>query len=971
MFSKHYHEDLTVFHVNTMPKRAYYIPYGKEETALAGKREASERLQLLNGEWDFKYYDSYLDAESLDSFDAVISVPSNWEMAGYGWHQYINSRYPIPYNPPYVPDDNPCGVYRKRFHAEGGEDVSVIFEGVASCFYLWVNGEFVGYSQVTHNTAEFDLTPFVKEGENEITAAVLKWCDGTYLESQDMFRMSGIFRDVYLLRRPKERIRDFVIRQTVAEDFSCAAVTVDVTADREFSWRIAETGQSGTGRDGFTVEIENPRLWTAETPELYTLILECNGEYIAQKIGVRDITIKEGVLYLNGSNIKLKGVNRHDANPYRGYAVTREDMIEDLRLMKRHNVNAIRTSHYPSCPEFYEMCNEYGFYVMDEADYETHGVADICEGSNYSRITQEEQYTAAILDRVESVVLRDRNQPCVILWSMGNESGYGRNLELALKWTKETDPSRPTHYESLGDINVHHPDRLCFYYPDYSNLDTFSGMYTHYAQVEAYCQGYYHPPFMGNKRPFIMCEYSFGMGNNAGDLEDYQKVFYRYDKACGGFVWEWCDHGVYAGEKNGRKMFLYGGDHGEVIHDAHCCVNGFVTADRQVTSKLLELKNVFRPVRITREDGYVVVDNKMDFVNLKDYVTITYEVMEGGRCIRRGELEEPDIPAHTKKRYAIEGELITFTVRAKHDGHFIEEGYELGIDQIKETVMEKPVFQRAEVSLSEDRRYIYGEQNGVKWTFDKRRCIFTSVAKEGKELLTAPMEYNIWRAPINCSTGRAQWLQAGYDRAYVKRYDCRIEGSEIYARFALTSTCNRPIMEVEARYSFSESGGVRGELSCKRNPGMPFLPRFGIRLFLPNEMERADYTGYGPNAGYIDKHQSCIFGDFTATADEMHEDFVVPQENGSRWGVERLSVTDGSRRLKVSADEEFCFNLSHYTQEELYAKTHNFELERSKDTILCIDYRQSGIGGIGIDMLSERYQLCDKSFAFGFMLEIE
>ncbi|MEG2381473.1 MAG: glycoside hydrolase family 2 TIM barrel-domain containing protein, partial [Oscillospiraceae bacterium] len=669
---KFLHENLEVFHFNTKPKRAYYIPYHNVNAALSMEREQSENFILLNGIWDFKYYDSFYNIEEEYKFKKQIKVPSNWEIEGYGQHQYLNNRYPIPYNPPFVPDDNPCGIYRKFVEVHDFQNVYINFEGVDSCFYLLVNQKFVGYSQVSHNNSEFDISEYLIDGKNEITVIVLKWCDGTYLESQDKLRMSGIFRDVYLLKRPKNHVENFIISQEFSNDFSTA--TINVKTDKPVNYRILEINREGKGINEFSETITNPLLWNAETPNLYTLVLEYNGEVIVQKIGLRKIEIKKSVLYINDKKIKIKGVNRHDSSPYRGYAVNNADMLKDLCLMKQHNVNAIRTSHYPNSPVFYEMCNKYGFYLFDEADIESHGVGELCENASINHIANDKRFTKAILDRVESMVVRDINQPCVIAWSMGNESGFGENFEEALKWTKEYDTGRITHYESavcdLGD-----------YVPDFKNLDVYSKMYEGYNDMEKYLKGEFSHETLGNKRPYIICEYSHAMGNGLGDLEDYQKVIYKYDNACGGFVWEWCDQGVYTGLEKGREKFFYGGDFGEEMHDGVYCMDGIVTPNREITTKLLEFKNVMRPVRCYIGDGGIYLENMMDFLNLKDYLYIEYEISKNGEILKTGILENVDIKPHCRKLYKLAGECITFFFKAKNGSPFIEKGCVLGHDQ--------------------------------------------------------------------------------------------------------------------------------------------------------------------------------------------------------------------------------------------------------------------------------------------------
>ncbi|MGN0700326.1 MAG: glycoside hydrolase family 2 TIM barrel-domain containing protein [Oscillospiraceae bacterium] len=556
-----YHEDPQSLHINTLSKHCYFIPFAEGQDAFAD-REQSDRFELLNGDWGFRYYDSIIDLE--DDFVSVsaektIPVPSNWQLHGYDKPQYTNICYPIPYDPPYVPDDIPVGVYSRDYsYTPDGIDRILVFEGVDSCIYLYINGEFVGYSQVSHSTSEFDITPYLYEGENRITAAVLKWCDGTYLEDQDKFRLSGIFRDVYVLSRPKNRLENYVIKTVLSEDFSSAQLSFtpygcDVSAVLSDALGNVISEFSASEKTTVFAEIPAPVLWSAEMPYLYKLTITAGNEIIGERVGFRKFTSENGVVKINGKAVKFKGVNRHDSYPNTGYYCSVAQMRQDLELMKRHNVNAVRTSHYPNSPLFYQLCDEYGMYVIDEGDMESHGCVEVYNDFKWSweggyngiaLLAMDKRFEAAISDRAESLVKRDINRPCVVFWSLGNESGYGTNMLAAGELVKSLDDTRLLHYES-----THHLD-------DTPNdiLDVVSQMYTSPEDMQKFLQN------EQETRPFILCEYCHAMGNGPGDLEDYHNAFYSHERFCGGFVWEWSDHACILGyTEDGKPKYGYGG----------------------------------------------------------------------------------------------------------------------------------------------------------------------------------------------------------------------------------------------------------------------------------------------------------------------------------------------------------------------------------------------------------------------------
>lgn len=992
---KTFHENPDVLHVGTCPNRSYYIPYANAEEAEWG---GSSRVRDLNGTWEFKYYPSFsqvfpgglagdfaVDEEEMD----LIEVPSCWQNWGYDRHQYTNVRYPFPFDPPFVPDENPCGLYVKTFLMEPAElefRNFLNFEGVDSCFYLWVNGEFTGYSQVSHSTSEFEITDLLHEGENTIAVLVLKWCDGSYLEDQDKLRMSGIFRDVMILSRPQNHIRDFFLHTDLSEDFSSAEVWADldlcgeipVTAEL-FDADGASLGSCNAQNGKIRFSLEHPVLWNAETPYQYTLLLKTDDEVISQKVGVRKVEVKDGVVLLNGTAIKIFGVNRHDSDPVTGYTISREQAMVDLLLMKQHNINGIRTSHYPNAPWFPQLCSEMGFYMIGESDLESHGGAE-CMGhyssDHYSDIALNPLFAKGILDRVQRNVIRDKNNAAILIWSLGNEAGFSESMEDAGRWIKEYDPSRLTHYEN---VNMEAYGRK----NDTSMLDLKSRMYWGVEDID----GYFAEE--GSKKPLVLCEFIHAMGNGPGDIEDYMDRIFRYDGFVGGYVWEWCDHAVYGGTTaDGREIYRYGGDFGEFPHDNNFCMDGLVYPDRTPHTGLLEYKNCIRPVRASWKDknsGEILLRNILDFTNLKDVCQISYEVQQNGETILSGQIETPDIPPHETAAISLGHQdvqgvstvLLHYT--AKEDTPFYEAGHELGFDQLILCEEELPSAELypGEIDLQEDGTKIYLSSPAFSYVFNKSTGLFDSMVKNNTQILAKPIEFNLWRAPTdNDQYIRQKWENCGYDRTTVKVYETHADMEEgnavIRCKLGIAAIYIKRFLLVEAKWIIDSKGTVKASLACEKEPEFPFFPRFGLRLFLPEGYQTAEYFGYGPLESYEDKHKASYLGIFSDRVENLHEDYIKPQENGSHWGCRYVTLSDGCAALTVSSQKPFSFNASRYTQEELTAKKHNYEIHKSPYSVLCIDYRMSGVGSnsCGPELLPQ-YRMDETSFTFNFTLEID
>lgn len=973
-----YFENPEKLHIGCEENRAYYIPYSDIETALSGEREKSDRFLLLNGTWKFKYFKNIYECEEFVTDGLTdpdeIPVPSCWQNHGCDKHQYTNTRYPFPFDPPYVPHDNPCGAYVKEFDFKKDSGKYYLnFEGVDSCFYVWINKEFVGYSQVSHSTSEFDITDKLNDGKNTLCVLVLKWCDGSYLEDQDKFRMSGIFRDVYILSRDDEHIRDFFIK--TKKDGS---ITIDIDGP-ETEAVLYDAGKELARQKGTSIEFkaENPTLWNAENPYLYTLVLKCGKEIIVQKIGIREIEIKDSVVYVNDVMVRMKGVNRHDSDPVTGYTISREQALKDLTLMKQCNVNAIRTSHYPNSPWFYEMCDEYGFYVVDEADIESHGCNNLYRKeweSTFGFIAQDPSYSTAILDRIQRCVIRDKNRTSVMLWSLGNESGYGESFEKALEWIKSYDTSRLTHYESSIYESFGHKN-------DVHLLDVYSRMYASPEFIDTYFDVWNNGaewkealPRPDRKKPFMQCEYIHAMGNGPGSIEDYMERMDKYPEFFGAWVWEWCDHAIYKGEKNGKPVYYYGGDHGEFPHDGNFCMDGLVYPDRTPHTGLMEYKNAIRPIRAELKGDRIILTNKLDFTNTADLFDIHFTYYING--ISRGTgvffgngiaphgTEEFILPEYEAKPNDEAGIKIDYIL--KKDMPLVNAGSEMGFDYltIKEGKNERPVHENGSIDFSDAETEITVSGSGFEYKYDKLKGIFTKLT----EAVNSPLEWNIWRAPTdNDRVIRIEWEKAGFDRAYTRAYNTSVQKSDnsvvINTTLAVVSLIVQRIVDIEAQWTIYADGTVALKASCKTDKDMPFLPRFGLRMHICSCMDNVEYFGYGPYESYIDKHLASYPAVFGSTVDMLHEDYIKPQENGSHCGIKYVKLSGNNHEVDVWGNN-LSFNASHYTQEELTNKAHNFELEKCSDIVLCIDYAQSGIGSNSCGpQLSEDRQL-KGSFVF-------
>ena len=919
-----------------MPPRAHYIPYDSLEKALKGDKKSSSYYTLLNGEWDFKYYSRDIDCPDVIGEWDKVTVPSCWQMTGYEKPYYTNVNYPYPVDPPYIPDDNPVGVYRKLIsvdEATAAKENYIVFEGVASCVELFVNGEYVGFSTVSHSTSEFKIN--LKAGENEIIAKVYKWCVGSYLEDQDFFRNNGIFRDVYLLSRNEGHIFDLNVGYDDKNVFcDCAYTLYDADGN--------EVG------DGERV------LWNAEKPYLYTLVVEQAGEFIPVKIGFRTQSVSEkGELLINGVSVKLKGVNHHDTHPTGGYAMTEEFMRFELLKMKELNINCIRTSHYPPQPAFIELCDELGFYVVDEADNETHGFSarEGGWGYDFSNIwpCHNPEWREAHVDRAARLFQRDKNHTCVIMWSLGNEANYGVNTAAMSEYIRANDTKmgykRLIHYENSYCVNTWN-NRSNYKDPD--TVDVVSRMYPMPEELYRYVEN------TGDTRPIFWCEYCHAMGNGPGDLNDYWKVFYKEPQFIGGCIWEWTDHVAPLSE----GKFGYGGDFGEETHDFNFCCDGLVFHDRSFKTGSLEAKAVYQPLHTEWKDGVLTILNRYDFTDLNEAkLRYTYEV--DGKVVKEGTLEVSAKP-HTSVDVALAFENTDCLYGSYLNVHMEKDGREVAATQHKIADGNYVAVGKGSVVIEENGEFAHIKGEGFEYKFNLHYGVLTDL--EG--YLCSPMELTLWRAPTdNDRSIKHKWFEKNYNRMHNKVYSAQVCGNKITVKAALEGVSRAPVFKYTAVYTFFGNGQIDVALDGNFNTAGEYLPRLGFE-FKTAEKD-FEYFGYGPCEAYVDMRNAAKVGMYKSSAEKEYVNYIVPQEHGNHYGTKYLKL--GNYSFVSKNGFEMC--VSDYSTKELDAKRHSFELVKNGFTNVRIDYKVSGIGSgsCGPQLLSQ-YKMRDAKVSFNFSI---
>lgn len=982
-----YFESLETLHVNTCPQKNYYIPFSTEkELGKVQKCQDSPFYHDLNGTWDFSYEKNGRVIEIEDYFggdktyQTTQTVPSVWQMAGFGQVQYTNVKYPIPYDPPYVPYDNPVGIYRRNLTISKKEkDYFLNFEGVDSCFYVYLNGEFVGFSQISHANQTFDVTKFLQDGDNELVVFVLKWCVGTYFEDQDKFRFSGIFRDVYLLEREKERLESFYLKEEVDVENRQVKLMVNANYTKVpdeigvelFDPKGALVNKqvlSNEEAQHFEMNVRDAFLWSAETPYLYTLSLTVGKEVVEKRIGFRKIEIKDKVLYFNDEAIKIHGVNLHDSDPKKGSAVSIEDLKKDLMIMKAHNVNGIRTSHYPKAPEFYELCNEMGFYVMSEADVECHGVTELPGPGDwlakYSLLAEQDIYSDLIVDRVEHSMIPFLNEPSIFMWSMGNESGYGVVFEKGLKRAKELDTSRPLHFESVRYKNpkLEH---------DESNIYVHSRMYPSLLEIEEYFSSDF-------KLPYVLCEYAHAMGNGPGDFAAYDEYLQKEKSFFGLFVWEWCDHAVDFGD----GKLLYGGDNGEFPHDGNFCVDGLVSPNRIPHEGLKEFRQIYRPLRLVAYDKKVktlTFKNMLGFTNARDVLKVTYRLYQNQHLLIEGILSLPDVQPGEE----VTVNLPTFA-ESELKGSYLHLDYLdstssifLGGDEVH-FFEKRPTFVESKENhafdIEEKEANFIVTNDLVTFEIAKHHGMITSIKKAGKELLETESRIELFRAPTdNDRNVKNSWYQVGFDNYEIRGYSYHQEENQLTFHLKLLPVYRSYLAEVFLTYHFLPTGELKVAMDVHKNPVVPALPRIGFVLPLVKGFTTSHYFGLGPTESYQDKKNAARLGFYESTISDFYQDHLKPQEHGERSECSYASFESDKAKVEIIGhSQHFGFNFSEYTVEELATKAHNWELKKSTSHDLIIDYKQAGIGSNSCGpALASQYQLDDLKVEFEFGIRID
>ena len=996
---KDYHKDLNTMHIGTEKPRAYFIPYGTEQSALYGSRENSCFFKNLSGSWDFKFYGSVEDVpndrEASIEFTEKMPVPSSWQYSvgkGYDVPQYTNVTYPFPYDPPKVPEKNPAAIYNRTFTLTdtvvSGKDIMLNFDGVDSCFYLFVNGDFAGYSEVSHATSEFNITHLVHAGENTLTVLVVKWCSASYLEDQDKFRSSGIFREVYLLFRARRRIEDISVSAIPTPSLRSAPVTVRLKTNRpvEVHYTLKDKcgvtlAEGDATADGSTeiaiAEIKSPKLWSDEDPYLYTLILKADDEYIRELVGVRRLEVKKNVLYINGEKVKLKGVNRHDSNPFVGAAVTLESMREDLMIMKRNNINTVRTSHYPNDPRFYELCDIYGLYVCDEADAECHGIPEIyCDDPD---ITNDPAWEHLYIDRIERLYERDKNRPSIIMWSVGNESGPGRNHKAMRDYLKSRDTVRLIHQEDetrrAYDIDmaaaagkpVTTPSE---FYRAYTELE--SRMYPDVSTLD-----YYFNKNTKANGPLFLCEYVHAMGNGPGGIEDYVDLMYKHDEFLGGCVWEFCDHSVAMGKyRFASPDFIYGGDSGEFPHDSNFCVDGLVDPDRKLHTGMYEVKAAYRPVDFSYEDGKLTVKSRRLFTDLSDLL-ISYTVEKDGTVIKSVALGTLDIAPGKKKSFKIDADArgfttVNVTATLAEAREYAPVGYEVARAQfiVSSEIEEK--YSMLGATLTEDDAAFRVRFDESEITVGKNSGLIERFTADGEEMITEPITPTIWRAPTdNDRKIKREWIAKHYDNTHLRCDGVHAEetahGIKIESKLSLLAEDGSTILVMDISYDVTGGRGV--SITCRATVecGMPPLPRFGFRFTLPERMEKMRYFGYGPYESYQDKRLSSYISLHRTTVTDNFVSYIKPQENGAHYGCRFADVYGDHGHGIYFSSKLFSLSASHYTPEALTEAAHRYELTPALESTVIIDYRNAGIGSASCGpTLPEMYRISEGEIDFSF-----
>lgn len=966
--------------INRMPARAHFLTFPSKEKALLNNNRYTHAFKNLNGVWKFMFLDApeYSPEGFFNSdFDVTkmddITVPGNWQLQGYGKMHYSDLWYNFPINPPYVPTENPTGIYKRTFFVEESyrdKKIIIRFCGVDSAYHLWINGKEVGYSKVARNESEFDITDLIRVGEeNDVTVRVYQWSDGTYLEDQDMWWESGIFRDVELIGVPKDGINDYKVIADLDDEYKNGIFKVEAflrtTKEVNVTFELVDAGENTVftktvvakeGKACIDEVIADVNHWTAETPYLYKLFMtvEDNGqivEVIPQNVGFRNIRLNGETFLVNGVAIKFKGVNRHDYSPQNGRVVSREEIEKDIILMKQFNINAIRTSHYPNSYYLYDLCDEYGMYLIAETDLECHGFELT---GDYKWITDDPSWELAYVSRMTRMIERDKNHPAIIFWSLGNESAFGCNFRKMTDVAHEMDPTRLVHYE--GDFDV-------------ESADVYSTMYT---WIENPKKPYLMKDIIEkSKKPHVHCEYCHAMGNGPGNLKDYQDLVYAHDKLQGGFVWEWFDHGIESFTESGEKYYRYGGDFGDDPSNKDFCIDGLIMPDRTPSPGLYEYKKVIEPITTTAVDiqkGIINLLSRYDFANL-DRFNLVYKVMEDDVILQTGFMAVPSIEARANKDITLPYDLsaikvkpgahyyVNISYQLREDTSYASSGHELATAQFELPLYKEGIVVRPEGILNVEKEHTTLHVKGANFSLDFNLVNgnLMNIVRDGMQVLSKGPRLTLWRAPISNDMEIIDKLKKVYflhlEHEVVMNIDYHMEGNILKVEVDTINSTTNSAWHFKTKYVYTvcPSGDilidVEGTPSGRVDLAPDMLPRIGVSMHLDKSMEHVRYFGMGPGENYADSKEAAQMGLYANTVDGLFTNYVIPQENGNHMGCKWVSMTnDRGMGLLASTEGDFNFSASWYEDKDLDDAKHTCDLVKRDYIVFNVDYKQNALG---------------------------
>jgi len=968
---------------NKLKPHSTFIPFNSIKQALKFDRNQSSNFVLLSGTWKFNYADNpskrpvdfYKPDFNVNGWDN-IKVPGNWELQGYGTPMYMDEEYPFPPNPPFVPEDNPVGSYKRKFEVPEnwiGKKIIIRFDGVRSAFYVWINGTKVGYSQDSKTAAEFDITKLLKKGKNDLAVEVYRWSDGSYLEGQDAWRLSGFDRDVYLYAVPKIHISNYFIHQKLVNNYKNGELKVDVDVasgkklksevelklldykNKNVFWKEKKSVKNG--RVTFEKLIQNVKPWTAETPNLYYLTLELitsnkKEMVVASRIGFRTIEILNQQLCINGTPIYIRGVNRCESDPYTGRYVSYKTMEKDIKMMKQFNINAVRTSHYPNDPYWYELCDQYGLYVVDECNIEAHGMQKDYHPGGFALLSDNPEWQKTYLERTKATIERDKNHPSIIIWSLGNEAGDGQNFVKNYKWIKARDNSRPVQYQPAWYKD--HTDIIC---PMYKNI--------------TWIKKYLKEQKTG--RPFILCEYAHAMGNAVGNLQDYWNLFESYPELQGGFIWDWVDQTIAKKNKDGETIWAYGGDFKEFMDDSSFCANGLVEADRKLKPHIWEVKKVYQNVKIKAVDiakSLFEVENKFDFVNLNK-CDFSWVIEEDGKFYKSGKISKINLAPHNKKIIKVslpklrnkktKEYFITFNVTTSRKNAHLPEDFKIAWDQIKLNNFVKnnleTNFAKGKAELTRNKGIITVFGKNFKFKFSEKEGKLISLIYSGKEYIKEGFTLNFWRGGSDSDIAQfnemhkrcAIWRDAGKN---IKNITVKSENENGLVRITVNANIPAGSSKTTIKYVINGLGELRVSniVDIDTKSKLPEMPRIGMQIKMTGEFKNVEWFGCGPEENYQDRKTGYAVGIYSKKVDNMFFRYVRPQETGNRSEVRWFKLTNNKRKgIMVSGNPLINFSTWPFDPSELKfssdAQKHGAEIKLKDFVVVNIDNKQMGIGG--------------------------